>query len=175
LFPFCENVFVPGKSPIKVQSEMLDIFLGELYTVYMDRGRVYLRVVNVRGLTWNCTSVSPANSHSTHHPSPETSAIGQIVADVPSGFSLTPPQDAELRCCSMGIADYVSVCVQLYCIGFHCFTTYFGLHGYLQVCRIFYFHMLEGFCFTAFFCLFFTWSHTACFPFVFCSCAVFLR
>jgi hypothetical protein len=30
------------------------------------------------------------------------------------------------------------------------FTTCFGLHGHLQVCRIFYFHMLEGFCFAAF-------------------------
>jgi hypothetical protein len=46
-------------------------------------------------------------------------------------------------------------------------TTRFGLHGHLQVWRIFYFHMLEGFWFAAFFCLF---SHvvTLCiFPFVF--------
>jgi hypothetical protein len=48
----------------------------------------------------------------------------------------------------------------------------FGLHGHLQVCRIFHFHMLEGFCFAAFL---FTWSHSVCFPFVFCSCVVFLR
>jgi hypothetical protein len=40
----------------------------------------------------------------------------------------------------MGIAGYVSVCMQRYCVGFHCFTTCFGLHGHL-----FYFHMLEGF------------------------------
>jgi hypothetical protein len=37
----------------------------------------------------------------------------------------------------MGLAGYVSVCVQLYCVGFHCFTTCFALHGHLQVCRIF--------------------------------------
>jgi hypothetical protein len=56
------------------------------------------------------------------------------------------------------------------------FNTCFGPHGHLQVCRIFYFHMLEGFCFAAFLvrCFSFTWSHSACFPFVFCSCAVFL-
>jgi hypothetical protein len=59
----------------------------------------------------------------------------------------------------MSIAGYVSVCVQLYCVGFHCFTTCFGLHGHLQVCRIFYFHILEGFCFAAFLPFFFTWSH----------------
>jgi hypothetical protein len=29
------------------------------------------------------------------------------------------------------------------------FTTCFGLHGHFQVCRIFYFYMLEGFCFAA--------------------------
>jgi hypothetical protein len=44
----------------------------------------------------------------------------------------------------MGIGGYASVCVQLYCVGFHCFTTCFGLNGYLQVCRIFYFHKLGG-------------------------------
>jgi hypothetical protein len=55
----------------------------------------------------------------------------------------------------MGIADYVSFCMQLYCVGFHCLTTCFGLHGHLQVWRIFYFRMLEGFCFTAFFLPFF--------------------
>jgi hypothetical protein len=34
------------------------------------------------------------------------------------------------------------------------FTTCFSLHGHLQECRIFYFCMLEGFCFAAFFCFF---------------------
>jgi hypothetical protein len=52
---------------------------------------------------------------------------------------------------SVSIAGYVSICVQLYCVGFHCFATCFGLHGHLQGERIFYFHMLEGFCFVAFF------------------------
>jgi hypothetical protein len=37
LFPFCENVFVSGKSPVKVQPEILYTFLGELHAVYMDR------------------------------------------------------------------------------------------------------------------------------------------
>jgi hypothetical protein len=54
----------------------------------------------------------------------------------------------------VSIAGYVSVCVQIYCVGFRCFTTFFGLHGHLQVCMIFYFHMLEGFCFAAFFSFF---------------------
>jgi hypothetical protein len=46
------------------------------------------------------TSVSPANSHSTdcsklviYHPGLVT--IGQLVADVPSGVSLTPPQEIK--------------------------------------------------------------------------------
>jgi hypothetical protein len=44
-------------------------------------------------------SVSPANSHSTdcfthhHHLSSRAGTIGQTVADVPSGLSLTPPQE----------------------------------------------------------------------------------
>jgi hypothetical protein len=39
LFPFCENVFVPGKSPVKVHAEVLDIFfLGKLCVVYKDWG-----------------------------------------------------------------------------------------------------------------------------------------
>jgi hypothetical protein len=53
------------------------------------------------------------------------------------------------------VAGNVSVCVQLYCVGFHCFTTCFSLHGHLQVSRIFHFHMLEELCFAAFFMLFF--------------------
>jgi hypothetical protein len=63
----------------------------------------------------------------------------------------------------MGIACYVSVCVQLYFVGFHCFTTCLGLHGHLQVCRIFYFHCLKDYASLLFFCLFFTWSNSACF------------
>jgi hypothetical protein len=46
------------------------------------------------------TSVSPANSHYTncsihHHTSTGAGAIGQLVADVPSGLSLTPPQETK--------------------------------------------------------------------------------
>jgi hypothetical protein len=38
-FPFCENMFVRGKSPVKVQRQILDIiFLGELYVLYMELG-----------------------------------------------------------------------------------------------------------------------------------------
>jgi hypothetical protein len=37
-FPFCENMFVPDKSPVKMYPEILDIFSGELHVVYMDRG-----------------------------------------------------------------------------------------------------------------------------------------
>jgi hypothetical protein len=44
-------VFVPGKSPVKVQPKIVDIFfLWELHIVYMDRGgggHVSLRAVNV--------------------------------------------------------------------------------------------------------------------------------
>jgi hypothetical protein len=58
------------------------------------------------------------------------------------------------------------------------FTTCFGLHGHLHVCRIL--HTFIFICLRillrCFFSLsIFTWSHSACFPFVFCSCAIFLR
>jgi hypothetical protein len=53
------------------------------------------------------------------------------------------------------------------------FATRFGLHGHLQVFRIFYINLLEEFCFAAFFYLFSTWSHSACFHLCFSS--VFLR
>jgi hypothetical protein len=61
----------------------------------------------------------------------------------------------------MGFAGYVSVCVQLCCVGFH----YISLHvsAYMAIFRCvgyFYFHMPEGFCFAAFFCLF-PRGHTA--------------
>jgi hypothetical protein len=35
--PFCEYVFAPGKSPVEVQPEILDVFLlRKVYAVYMD-------------------------------------------------------------------------------------------------------------------------------------------
>jgi hypothetical protein len=37
-FSFCEYVFAPGKSPVKVQPEILDILFEELPVVYMNRG-----------------------------------------------------------------------------------------------------------------------------------------
>jgi hypothetical protein len=37
LFPFCEYVFGPGKSPVVVQHERFDIFLlRQMYVVYME-------------------------------------------------------------------------------------------------------------------------------------------
>jgi hypothetical protein len=46
------------------------------------------------------TSVSPTNSHTTncfltHHLSSEAGTIGQLVADVPSGLSFTPPHETK--------------------------------------------------------------------------------
>jgi hypothetical protein len=55
------------------------------------------------------------------------------------------------------------------------FTTCFGLHGHLHVCRIL--HIFIFICLkdSALLLFFFMWSQSACFPFVFCSCAVLLR
>jgi hypothetical protein len=51
---------------------------------------------------------------------------------------------------------FQSACSFIVCWFSLSFTTCFGLHGHLQVCRIFYFHMFEGFCFAAFLhCLFY--------------------
>jgi hypothetical protein len=49
VFPFCEYVFVPGKSLLKVQPEMPDVFfMRELYIVHMYwGGHESLCVVNV--------------------------------------------------------------------------------------------------------------------------------
>jgi hypothetical protein len=43
------------------------------------------------------TSVSPANSHSTDCSTLiiRNGTVGQILADVPNGLSLTPPQDKK--------------------------------------------------------------------------------
>jgi hypothetical protein len=64
---------------------------------------------------------------------------------------------------------FPSACSFISCWFSLSFTTCFGLHGHLQVCRIL--HIFKD----SASLLFFTWSHSACFPFVFCSCAVFLR
>jgi hypothetical protein len=40
-------VFVPDKSLVKAQSEMLNFFLGELHIVYLNRGHVSFCAVNV--------------------------------------------------------------------------------------------------------------------------------
>jgi hypothetical protein len=72
-----------------------------------------------------------------------------------------------------------SVCSFIVCWFPLYFTTCFGLHGHLQVCRILHIFMFIylKILFRCFFgsLPFFTWSHSVCFPFVFCSCAVFLR
>jgi hypothetical protein len=39
MFPFCENMFVPGKFPVMVLPVILDIvILGEFYFHYIDQG-----------------------------------------------------------------------------------------------------------------------------------------
>jgi hypothetical protein len=48
LFPLSENVFVPGKSSVKVQTEIFDIiFLGSCTSLIWTGGQVALRVVKV--------------------------------------------------------------------------------------------------------------------------------
>jgi hypothetical protein len=48
----------------------------------------------------------------------------------------------------MGIAGYVSVCVQLYCVSFHCLSLHVSAYMAILKCvGYFYFHMLEGFAF----------------------------
>jgi hypothetical protein len=57
-------------------------------------------------------------------------------------------------------ATFPSACSFIVLV-FHCFTTCFGLQCHLQVCRIFYFYLHEGFCFVAFFFFpFFPRGHT---------------
>jgi hypothetical protein len=93
-------------------------------------------------------------------------------------------------CCTVLFSGYCRLCFRLraasLCWFPLSFTTCFGLHSHLQVCRIFYFHMLEGFCF-AVFSAFFSRGHTLhvsicdfflCFPSLFllfpCVCVCLL-
>jgi hypothetical protein len=73
-----------------------------------------------------------------------------------------PTPDLDVGGSLIRIAGYVSVCVQVYCV--IVFTVSLNVSAYMAIfkCRIFYFHMLEGFCFF-FFLPSFTWSHSACF------------
>jgi hypothetical protein len=66
-------------------------------------------------------------------------------------------------CCTVLFSGFCRLCFRLraalLCWFSLSFTTSFGLHGYLQVCRIYiyiyiYIYLLEGFCFSAFFALF---------------------
>jgi hypothetical protein len=36
LLPFCEYAFAPGKSPVEMQPDILDILLRKVYAVYVD-------------------------------------------------------------------------------------------------------------------------------------------
>jgi hypothetical protein len=67
----------------------------------------------------------------------------------------------------MGVAGYVTVCVQLYCVIFHCLSLHVLAYMAIFKCvGYFHFHMPEGFCFAAFFQVV-----TLCtFPFVFFLC-----
>jgi hypothetical protein len=56
----------------------------------------------------------------------------------------------------MSFAGYVSVSMQLYCVGFHCLSLHVSAYMAIFRCvEYFYFHMREGFCFGAFFLPFF--------------------
>jgi hypothetical protein len=71
---------------------------------------------------------------------------------------------------------FPSACSLLYVFPLS-FTTCFGLHGHLQVFRSLHIFKCLRILLRCFIgsLPFSTWSHSACFPFVFCSCAVFLR
>jgi hypothetical protein len=61
----------------------------------------------------------------------------------------------------MGFAGYVSICVQLHCVGFHCLSPHVSAYMAIFMCvEYFYFHMPQGFCFAAFFSAFFSRGHT---------------
>jgi ABC-type uncharacterized transport system permease subunit len=48
--------------------------------------------------------------------------------------------------CSMGFAGYVSVCVQLYCVGFHSLSLHVSVYmAIFKRIGYFYFHIPEGF------------------------------
>jgi hypothetical protein len=59
----------------------------------------------------------------------------------------------------MGFAGYVSVCVQLYCVGFHCLSLHVSFYMGIFRC-VGYFILLEGFCFGAPFAFLFSRGQT---------------
>jgi hypothetical protein len=65
----------------------------------------------------------------------------------------------------------------LFYVSVHCLTVHVSAYMAIFKCvGYFYFPIPEEFCFAGFFLHFLcTWSHSACLPSVFCSCAVFLR
>jgi hypothetical protein len=116
-FPKHHNKILLGDFNIKVGRKYIlnPQFAMKVYT------KLIVIIVKVRG-----TMLTHRNIHKYIWTSPDEKPHNQIYH-------------------SMDIAGYVSVCVQHYCVGFHCFTTCFGLHGHLRLCRIFYFHIFEGF------------------------------
>jgi hypothetical protein len=47
---------------------------------------------------------------------------------------------------SMSIAGYVSICVQLYCVGFHCLSLHVSAYMAVFKCEGYLFYMLGEFC-----------------------------
>jgi hypothetical protein len=75
-----------------------------------------------------------------------------------SGFQILQyfANDRSLRAAEVAIrmvfAGYVSVCVQLYCVDFHCLPLHVSAYMTIFMCVgyfYFYFQMPEGFCFAA--------------------------
>jgi hypothetical protein len=61
---------------------------------------------------------------------------------------------------SMGFAGYVSLCMQLYCVGFHCLSLHVSAYmAIFMSVGYFIFICLKDSALLLFFCLFFTWSH----------------
>jgi hypothetical protein len=84
-----------------------------------------------------------------------------------------PNPNYNLR--SMGIASYVSVCVQLYCVGFNCLSLHVSAYMAIFKCvGYFIFICLKDSASLLFFCLFFHMVTHCMFPSVFFS-SVFLR
>jgi hypothetical protein len=77
---------------------------------------------------------------------------------------------------SRGIAAYVSVYVQVYCIGFHCLSLHVSAYIAIFMCvGYFIFICLKNSASLLSFCLFFTSSHSACFNLCFyCFPSLFL-
>jgi hypothetical protein len=96
-------------------------------------------------------------------------------------YGAISPFSTSLHCVNGHCRLYFSLRAALLYVGFHCLLLHVSAYIAIFRCVGFFIYLFSYNlrillrCFFGSIPFFFTWSHSACFPFVFCSCVVFLR